>query len=366
MYPQNWAKKLSILTLALAASSAFAAEEKVLNVYNWNDYVAKDTVANFEKETGIKVKYDVYDSNETLQAKLLTGKSGYDIVVPSLEFAGKQIQTGVHKKLDKKQLSNYANLDAGILSKMTAADPGNQYLIPYMWGTTAIGVNEEKVKKALGGKLPADMWQLVFDPAITSKLKSCGISYMDTPSDVYSMVNIYLGKNANDFSKATLEAATAQLIKVRKDVKVFNSSPIDLLANGDVCVGIAFSGDVYMAKNRAIEAKNNQKISYVIPAKGTIMWVDNLAIPKDAKHPENAHKFINYILKAKVAADISNTVFYANPNTKATPLVSKEIASDPNIYPTEALKKKLVAKKVIPAEEQRALTQFYTKFKTAK
>ncbi|WP_018150190.1 polyamine ABC transporter substrate-binding protein [Leeia oryzae] len=366
MYPQKWAKKLSLITLAVLASTAFAAEEKVLNVYNWNDYVAKDTIAKFEKETGIKVKYDVYDSNETLQAKLLTGKSGYDVVVPSLEFAGKQIQTGVHKKLDKKLLPNYGNLDKGILSKMVDADPGNQYLIPYMWGTTAIGINEDKVKKALGGKLPDDMWKLVFDPAYTSKLKSCGISFMDTPSDVYSMVNIFIGKNANDFSKATLEAATAQIIKVRKDVKVFNSSPIDLLANGDICVGIAFSGDVYMARNRAVEAKNNQKISYVIPKKGTIMWVDNLAIPKDAKHPENAHKFINYILRPDVAAGISNEVYYANPNTKATPLVNKEISSDPNIYLSDALKKQLVAKKVIPAEEQRLLTQYYNKFKTSK
>ncbi|WP_018150191.1 polyamine ABC transporter substrate-binding protein [Leeia oryzae] len=352
--------------LSVFAAGVQAAEEKVLNIYNWNDYVAKDTIAKFEKETGIKVKYDVYDSNETLQAKLLTGHSGYDLVVPSVEFAGKQIQSGVHRPLDKKLLTNYGNLDTTILQKLTAADPGNKYLVPYMWFTAGIGINEDKVKKALGGDLPTDMWRLVFDPAYTSKLKSCGISFMDTPSDMFTMANIYFGKNGNDFSKATLEATTAGLTKVRKDVKLFNSSPIDLLANGDVCVAVGYSGDIYMARNRAIEAKNGQKIRYVIPAKGTMLSVDNLVIPKDAKHPENAEKFMNFIMKPEIVAQISNEVFYANANAKATPLVKKEISGDASIYLPEGLKKQLVAKKVIQADEQRMLTQYFTQLKTSK
>ncbi|WP_026182241.1 polyamine ABC transporter substrate-binding protein [Leeia oryzae] len=354
-------------TLLLATSlPSLAAEEKVLNIYNWNDYIGKNTVARFEKETGIKVKYDVYDSNETLQAKLLTGHSGYDLVFPSLEFAGKQINSGVHRPVDKKQLTNYGNLNPILLQKLTTVDPGNKYLVPYMWFTTGIGINEDKVKKALGGDLPTDMWRLAFDPTYTSKLKSCGISYMDTPSDMFTMANIYLGKGGTDYSKDTLATTTAALAKVRKDVRVFNSSPIDLLANGDVCLAVAYSGDVYMARNRAVEAKNGQKIRFVIPNKGTLMSLDSMVIPKDAKHPDNALKFINFMLKPDVIADATNEVFYANANDKATPFVSKEIVSDPNIYIPDALKVQLVAKKVIKPEEQRLLTDFYTKFKSSK
>ncbi len=354
------------VVLAVAAMGSQAAEEKVLNIYNWNDYIAKDTIAKFEKETGIKVKYDLYDSNETLQAKLLTGKAGYDLVVPSIEFAGKQIQSGVHQKLNKALLTNYGNLNKTILEKVAAADPGNEYLVPYMWGTTALAINVDKVNKALGGKLPDDAWDLLFNPEYTSKLKSCGISYMDTPSDAYAMVNIYLGKGANDYSEATLTAANDQLKKVRKDIRVFNSSPIDLMANGDLCVAMMFNGDAYMAHNRAVEAKNKQNVQYLLPKKGTILWVDNMAIPKSAKHPENAQKFINFILKPEIVAEISNEVFYANPNTKATPFVKKEISSDPNIYMTDDVMKKLTAKKVIPADEQKRLTTFWNKFKKAK
>lgn len=354
------------VSLAFAALTTFAAEEKVLNIYNWNDYIAKDTIAKFEKETGIKVKYDVYDSNETLQAKLLTGHTGYDIVVPSLEFAGKQIQSGVHRPLNKALFKNYGNLDATIMQKLAVADPGNKFLVPYMWFTAGLGINEAKVSKALGGQLPTDMWRLVFDPVYTSKLKSCGIAYMDTPSDMFTMANIYFGKSGNDFSKATLDATTQGLLKVRKDIKVFNSSPIDLLANGDVCVAVGYSGDVYMARNRAIEANNGQKIRYVIPGKGTMLTVDSMVIPKDAKHPENAQRFMDFIMRPDIAAAISNEVYYANANTKATALVKKDISTDPGIYLPEGLKKQLVAKKVIPAEEQRLLTQYFTKFKTSK
>ncbi|MCB6183318.1 polyamine ABC transporter substrate-binding protein [Leeia sp. TBRC 13508] len=356
-----------VVLASLSAACQMAwAEEPVLNIYNWNDYIGKDTIRQFEKETGIKVKYDVYDSNETLQAKLLTGKSGYDLVVPSYEFAGKQIQLGVYRKLDKAKLSNLTNLDSNILKKMQPADPGNQVLVPYMWGTTSVAINEDKVKKALGGNLPTDAWRLVFDPSYTSKLKGCGISYMDNPSDVFAMQNIYLGKNANDFSKESLDKNVSELAKVRKDIRLFNASPIDLLANGDVCVALAFSGDALAARNRAEEAKNGQKIRYIIPQKGTVVWVDSLAIPKDAKHPDNAHKFINFILRPQITASISNEIFYANANTKATAYLDKAISGDPAVYVPEGLMKMLVAEKIIPANEQRFLTQSYTRFKTNK
>lgn len=358
--------RLAGAILACASLASFAQEEPVLNIYNWNDYIAKDTIARFEKETGIKVRYDLYDSNETLQAKLLTGKAGYDIVVPSIEFAGKQIQAGVHQRLNKALLPHYGNLNTTILEKVAVADPGNAYLVPYMWGTTALAINDDKVRKALGDKLPDDEWQLLFDPAVTAKLKGCGISYMDTPSDAYAMVNIFQGRAAGDYSEAALKAANAQLSKVRRDVRLFNSSPIDAMANGDLCVAMMFNGDAYMARNRAAEAGNHQNIRYVLPRRGTILWVDNMAIPQSAPHPLNAHKFIDFILRPEVVADISNETFYANPNTKATALVKKAISSDPNIYMTDEVLKRLTPKKVIPADEQKRLTMYWNRFKTSK
>ncbi|WP_374535863.1 polyamine ABC transporter substrate-binding protein [Chitinimonas taiwanensis] len=338
-----------------------------LNIYNWNDYLGETTLADFEKATGIKVKYDVYDSNEVLQAKLMTGKSGYDLVVPSLEFAAKQIQSGIYAEIDRSKIPNYANLNPEILKKAEAADPGNKFLVPYMWGTTAFGINVDKVKAALGSEpMPANEWELIFNPKYTSKLKSCGISFMDTGSDVYSMVNIYLGKDANDHSEAQLKAATEALKKVRKDVRVFNSSPIDLLANGDVCVAMAFNGDTYIAKNRAVEAKNGQNIEYVVPKSGTILWIDNMAIPKDAQNVENAHHWINHILDPKVAAGISNYVNYANPNLKATEFVNPEIANDPKIFLSQEAMATLQAKKPIEQEAQKLITRYFNQFKASK
>lgn len=361
----TWKRTLAAAALACAAVAAWA-EEPVLNIYNWNDYIAKDTIARFEKETGIKIRYDVYDSNETLQAKLLTGKSGYDIVVPSVEFAGRQIQAGAHQPLKKGLLSRYGNLNRAVLEKVAAADPGNAYLVPYMWGTAAIAINVDKVAKALGGPLPENEWQLVFDPAYTSRLKSCGISFMDTPSDAYAMANIFLGRQAGDYSEEALKAANEHLARIRRDVRVFNTSPIDAMANGDVCVAMMFNGDAYQARNRAAEARNAQKIRYVLPKKGTILWVDTMAIPKSAPHPQNAHKFIDFILRPEIAAAISNEVYYANPNANATPLVKQEIRDDPNIYMTPDVLAHLTPKKVIAPDEQRRLTAYWNRFKSAR
>ena len=355
---------LSAVAMAFSLQAAAAGK---LNVYNWNDYIGNDTVPSFEKANGVKVKYDVYDSNETLQAKLLTGRSGYDIVVPSLEFAAKQVQSGIYLPIDKSKVPNYANLNPEILKKAEAADPGNKFLVPYMWGTTAFGINVDKVKKALGGEpMPTDEWELIFNPKYTNKLKSCGISFMDTGSDVYSMVNIYLGKEANDHSDAQLKAANEVLKKVRKDIRVFNSSPIDILANGDVCVAMSFNGDTYIAKDRAVEAKNGQNIEYVVPSKGTILWIDNMAIPKDSKNVDNALKWINHILDPKVAAEISNHVNYANPNLKAVPFVDKKIADDPKIFMSQESLAKLQAKKPINTATQKLITRYFNQFKASK
>ncbi|MGQ5523067.1 polyamine ABC transporter substrate-binding protein [Chitinimonas sp. PSY-7] len=355
------------LTAALMAISLQATAAGKLNVYNWNDYIGVDTLHTFEQANSVRVKYDVYDSNETLQAKLMTGKSGYDLVVPSLEFAAKQIQSGIFMPINKSKIPNYANLNPEILKKAEVADPGNKFLVPYMWGTTAFGINVDKVKKALGSEpMPADEWELIFNPKYTEKLKSCGISFMDTGSDVYSMVNIYLGKEANDHSEAQLKAATEVLKKVRKDIRVFNSSPIDLLANGDVCVAMSFNGDTYIAKDRAEEAKNGQKIEYIVPSKGTVLWIDNMAIPKDAKNVDNAFKWINHILDPKVVAEISNHVNYANPNLKAAAFVDKKIADDPKIFMSQESLAKLQAKKPIDTASQKLITRYFNQFKAAK
>ncbi|WP_374536308.1 extracellular solute-binding protein [Chitinimonas taiwanensis] len=358
----------TLLGAALALSTTFAVQAAgTVNVYNWNDYIAADTIANFEKASGLKVKYDLFDSVETLQSKMLTGKSGYDVVYPSADYAGKWIQANIFQPIDKKKLPNLANLNPEFLKKLEAVDPGNKFLVPYMWGTMAFGINVDKVKKALGNEpMPADQWDLVFNPKYTSKLKSCGISYITMTKNLFAMANIYNGKPANDFSKDSVAAALNTLKAVRKDVRVFNDSPIDLLANGDVCVAMAYNGDVYIAKDRAAAAKKPQNIEYVVPAKGTMMWFDVMAIPKDSKNADNAHKWINNILDPKVVAAITNTVSYANPNAKADALVDKKISGDAKIYPNAAALQKLQPLAVIDLPTQVALTKAFNQFKTAK
>jgi putrescine transport system substrate-binding protein len=302
-----------------------------------------------------------------LQAKLLTGRSGYDIVVPSLDFTARQIKAQLYLKLDKSKLPNWSNLDPAILKSMQKADPNNDYLVPYMWGTTAFGMNVDAVKKALGNEpLPADMWELLLNPHYTNLLKGCGISFIDAGSEVYPMVNIYLGKDINDTSEAALTAANAVLKKVRKDIRVFNSSPIDLLANGDVCVAMSYSGDAMIARDRAKDAKNGINIDYIIPAKGTEMWIDVMAIPRDAANPDNALAWLNYLMKPEVTAAISNKINYANANLKATPLLNKKLTSDPRIYLKPEVMARLQAKKPLGADEQRIMTTHFNQFKVDK
>ncbi len=357
--------RISPLALALAAFGAQADEEKILNVYNWSDYIAEDTIAKFEAQTGIKVTYDVFDSNEVLEAKMMTGSSGYDVVVPTGDFLERQIAAGVYMKLDKSKLPNLKNMDPDIMAKAAAHDPGNEHSVVYMWGTTGIGYNVAKVAERLGEDAPTDSWALVFDPENAAKLADCGITLLDAPTEMIPSAMNYLGLDPHSTSKADIEAGAELLMKIRPHVRYFHSSQyITDLANGDVCLSIGWSGDVFQARDRADEAGNGVEISYVIPKEGALMWFDNLAIPTDAPHPDNAHKFINFIMDPQIAADITNYVWYANANAASLPLIDKEITSDPGIYPTPEAKKKLWTNKAYDAKTDRIVNRAWTKVKT--
>ncbi|HTS94363.1 MAG TPA: polyamine ABC transporter substrate-binding protein [Stellaceae bacterium] len=357
-----------VLTAAavLLLAGAARAEEPVLNVYNWSDYIGKDTIANFEKETGIKVRYDVYDANEVLEAKLLAGHSGYDVVVPSSSpYLARMAKAKIFLKLDKSKLTNYGNLDPQILASAAVADPDNAYGVPYMWGTTGIGYNVDKVKAALGAKAPVESESLIFDPTNAKKLGECGLSLLDTPEEVFPAALLSLGKQPLSRDPKDLELAAGAVAKIRPFVTKFHSSQyINDLANGDICVAFGYSGDIFQAKQRAEDAKNGVKIAYSIPKEGAMLWIDQMAIPADAPHPGNALLFINYILRPEVAADISNAVAYANPNSKATALVDPEIRNNHNIYPTAEVRKRLFFDTPVSPEYERERTRTWTRVKT--
>ncbi|NMG32450.1 polyamine ABC transporter substrate-binding protein [Aromatoleum evansii] len=357
---------LGLLGAGLFASAAGAADANALNVYNWNDYIARDTVPAFEKATGIAVKYDLYDSNATLQGKLLTGASGYDVVYPSVEYAGRQIQAGIFQPLDKARLPNLANLDPVILKAVERADPGNRYVVPYMWYTTGVAINVDKVGKALGGKLPDNAWDLLFDPGVTARLKGCGIALMDEASDVIPAAMLYAGADTAKMDAADIRAAVERIRPVRGDIRVFNTSPIDQMAKGSLCVAMMFSGDALIAARRAAESHTGAKVRYLIPNTGAMMSVDVMAIPRDAPHVANAHAWINAMLDPQVVAQISNETYYLSANKAALPLTSAEITGNPAINVPEALKQRLHAKPVLTKEVQRELTQALNRFKTAK
>jgi putrescine transport system substrate-binding protein len=324
-----------------AAAKAPAAEEKVLNVYNWSDYIAEDTIANFEQQTGIKVNYDVFDSNEVLETKLLAGKTGYDVVVPSASFLERQIKAGVFMTLDKSKLPNLVNMDPEIMQRVALHDPGNEHAVPYLWGTTGIGYNPEKVKAALGVDT-IDSWSVIFDPENAKKLKDCGLVMLDAPVEVFDSALIYLGKDPNSESEEDLNAARDLMMAIRPYVRYFHSSQyINDLANGEICVALGWSGDILQAQARGAEAENPVEVAYAIPKEGAIVWFDMLAIPADAPHPDNAHQFINYLMEPAVIAAISDYVAYANGNAASFELVDEAIRTDPSVYPTPEVKAKL-------------------------
>ncbi len=355
------------LTVSFGAiTSHAAAEEKVLNIYNWSDYLAPDTIPNFEKETGIKVRYDIFDSNEILHAKLVARKTGYDIVVPSSNWAKLQIDGGLFQKLDKSQIPNWKNLDTGILKQMEAFDPGNAYLVDWLWSYTTVGINVDKVKKALGTTpMPDNAWDLVFDPKYTTKLKSCGITMLDTASEVFPIALHYLGKNPYTKNPADYQAAFDMLKKVRPDVKRFNSGgQIEDLASGQVCVALGWAGDFNLARKRSIENKLEQNIVALVPKTGGLLFMDTMAITADAAHPSNAHKFINYILRAEVHAGLTNAVTYANPNKAATAFVDPEIKNNKTIFLPAADVAKLIPPGNVDNTTRRTMTRLFTRFKT--
>lgn len=354
------------ISLGCVATSYAAAEEKILNIYNWSDYLAPDTIPNFEKETGIKVRYDIFDSNEILHAKLVARKTGYDIVVPGSGWAKLQIEGGLFQKLDKSQLPNYKNLDPAILAQMAKLDPGNAYLVDWMWSYTTVGINVDKVKKALGTTpMPDNAWDLVFNPTYTSKLKSCGITFLDTPSEVFPVALHYLAKPEYSLNAADYKAAFDMLKKVRPDIKRFNSGgQIEDLASGSVCVALGWAGDFNLARKRSIENKSEQNIVALVPKTGGLMFMDTMAIPADAKHPGNAHKFINYILRPEVHAGLTNAVTYANPNKAATPFVNPEIRNNKSIYLSDADVARMIPPGNVDNDTRRIMTRLFTRFKT--
>ena len=357
---------------ALAAGLAHAADPKVLNIYNWSDYVADDTIKNFEKETGIKVRYDNYDNNEVLHAKLVAGKTGYDIVVPGSHFAKTQIEGGLLQKLDRAKLTNWGNLDKGLLDQLAKLDPGNQYLVDWLWGYVTVGINVHKVKAALGDMpMPENVWSLLFDPKYVSKLKSCGVSVLDSASEVLPAALLYVGKPPYSRDAADYAEAAKVLKSIRPFVTRFSSSGyIEEMASGATCLVMGFSGDINIARSRAEEAKKKPKapvvIEALVPKTGATLFFDTMAIPKDAKNVENAHLFINYILRPEVHAALTNKVFYANPNAASLKFVKKEVAENKSIFLDTAATKTMIAPDALPQDIRKVQTRTFSNFKTGK
>jgi putrescine transport system substrate-binding protein len=359
-------------TLMAGAAGALAsilsvhafAQEKVVNVYNWSDYIDEEILSDFQKETGIKVVYDVYDSNEILETKLLAGGTGYDVVVPSGEFLGRQIEAGVFQKLDKSKLPNLENAWDRIQQRVEKYDPGSEHSVNYMWGTTGIGYNKQMIEERMPDA-PVDRWAMVFDPEIVSKFADCGVHLLDAPAEIVPAALNYLGLDPDSRDPADIAKAEELLLSIRPYVQKFHSSEyINALANGDICLAVGYSGDVLQARDRAAEAEQGVEIAYSIPKEGALMWFDQMAIPADAPHPEEAHAFINYILRPEVAAKASNYVYYANGNKASQPLLNPDVINDPAIYPDEATVEKLYTKLPYDPRTQRLITRAWTKVKT--
>ena len=360
--------------LALAGLMTFAAvgaraadEEKVLNIYNWSDYIAEDTIANFEKETGIKVRYDTYDNNEILHAKLVAGKTGYDIVVPSSTFAPLQISGGLLAKLDKSLLPNLKNYDPAAQAQISSTiDPGNQYLVNWLWGYTTVGINTAKVKAALGNEpIPDNVWELIFNPKYVSKLKSCGVSVLDAGSEILPAALHYLKKEPFSKNPGDYQEATALLKSIRPYVTLFSSSGyINDMASGSICLALGFNGDISIARARAIEGKTGQDIKALVPKDGAVLFFDMAAIPADAAHPKNAHLFLNYVMRPEVQASISNKVKYANLNLASRKFISPDIVNNPAAFPTAAEMATMIPPKPLTNDIRRLESRAHTTFKT--
>ena len=353
--------------LALAAPVAQAQEEpKILNIYNWSDYIAEDTIANFEKETGIKVRYDNFDNNEIVHAKLVAGKSGYDLVVPSSNWAKLQLDGGLLQPLDKTRIPNLKNLDPALQKQLAEIDPGNEHMVVWMWGFTTVGINVAKVKAALGDTpMPDNAWDLLFKPEIVAKLQSCGVSFLDSATEVMPAALHYLGKPAYSKNRADYNAAANLLRSVRPHVTLFSSSGyINDLANGSICAAMGWSGDINIARQRAIDGKTGHEVQALIPKSGGLLFFDVMVIPADAPRPGNAMKFIDYILRPGVNAGLTNKVFYANPVPASKPFVKPAVASNPTVFLAAEDMARMVPPDSLNNDIRRLMTRTFTAFKT--
>jgi len=368
-YPESFLKLGAVSVMAAAsllASPLSLAEERTLNVYNWSDYIDDAVIEEFEEASGINVNYDVFDSNEMLETKLLAGSSGYDLVVPSAYFLERQIEAGVFQKLDKDKLPNLENMWDMVEERTAQYDPDNTYSVNYMWGTTGIGFVEEKVNEALDDA-PVDSWAMIFDPEVSSKLAECGIHVLDSPSEMIPAALKYLGLDPNDTSRDSLTKVEELFAKVRPNIQKFHSSEyISALANGDICVAVGFSGDVFQSQARAEEADNGVTVGYRIPKEGSQMWFDQLAIPGDANNVDEAYEFMNYLMQPKVIAKITDYVAYANGNEASQEFVDKAILDNPAIYPTEETMEGLYTMKPYDAKAQRLVNRTWTKIKSGR
>jgi putrescine transport system substrate-binding protein len=350
-----------------ALPAAGTGEEKILNIYNWADYISSGMVADFEKETGIRVNYQTFENNEGLHAKLVAGNSGFDLVVPGAVFAKSQIDGGLLMKLDKTRIANLGNLDPAIISKLAAVDPGNDYLVPWAWSYTTVSINKPKVVKALGSTpMPDNAWELVFNPVYTAKLKSCGIAYLDSPTEIIPPAMHYLGKNAYSNDPADHKAAGELLAKVRPHIRMFTSTMIDDLAGGKACVALGWAGDMNIARLRARENRSDNDIEVLLPKTGGLIFFDSLAIPKDARHPKNAAAFIDFFLRPDVSASLTNELSYATANKASIAMVKPEIAQNPTVFVDAENMAKMVSPSSFSNEARESMSNVYILFKKGK
>ena len=361
----NALKFPALLALGLLLAGQ-ASAQAVVNIYNWSDYIAEDTLAEFQQATAIKPVYDVFDSNETLEGKLLAGNSGYDVVVPSNHFLSRQIKAGVFQKLDKSRLPHWNNLDPQLLERLQSNDPGNQYAVPYLWGTNGIGYNVEKVREVLGIER-IDSWDVLFEPENLAKLKTCGVSFMDSADELYPAMLNYMGLAPDSTRIKDYKDAERKLQALRPYITYFHSSRyISDLANGNICIAFGYSGDVFQAISRAEEAGNGIELAYVVPREGGNLWFDMLVIPSDAKNVEQAHAFIDYLLQPQVIAAVSEYVGYANANTQADALMDEGVRQNPSIYPSAAVQQRLYVSSELPPEVMRWITRSWSKLKSGR
>ncbi|QNH07288.1 extracellular solute-binding protein [Pseudomonas sp. B11D7D] len=354
--------RLAASLLLLAIATPLMAEPKQLNLYNWADYVAPQALARFQAETGIRVKYDTFDSTDVLESKLMTGGSGYDLVFPASSGLSRAIQARALQPVGT--LKNASNLDPELLAKLASVDPGNQYGVPYTWGTVGLAINKQAVEQRLPG-VALDSLDLLFKPEYASKLKDCGISVLDSPQEVIAIALNYLGKPPYSAKAADLEAASALLAALQPNLRyIGNARQIDDLAKGETCLALTYTGDAGMAAARAAEAGQPFEVLYRIPREGTLIWFDTMAIPADAPHPGNARAFIDFMLQPEAIAELTNTLFFANANRAATPLLDEAVSGDPDIYPPEAVRARLFAEQVLNLREQRQRTRLWTAFRS--